>query len=184
MGISRYFKINNWKQRLIRKNKLVNKIVCSLQYDDLFALEGLKIDRKDLSSTDFISFFDNMVPNWQKICPDKYSKKFLEFYISYFILAPTEEDTFLDAAGGVDTYAGALPCRKKYLLDIKISERLKNKYGGQIKYIENDISRIPLPDLSVNKIACHHSFEHFQKKAIWILSLKCKGFSRRRADAA
>jgi predicted SAM-dependent methyltransferase len=164
--ISKYFKIDNWKERLGSKNRIINKMIRSLKYDDLLDVRNLQVAKKDFSSAGYMTFLSEIVPNWEGINPYRYYKKFMEFYISYLLLNPSENDVILDAAGGIDTYVSSLPCKKKYVSDVNISDRFKNAYGKRdIVFIERSAANIPLADGSVNRISCHHSIEHFQADA-------------------
>lgn len=71
----------------------------------------------------------------------------------------------LDAAGGKSNYLKAIKLiygiNELYLTD-HIYEGVKELEDG-IKIVGGDISKIHLKDKSVDKIACHHAFEHFQQ---------------------
>ncbi len=91
-------------------------------------------------------------------------KKALEFFFSAHILDIEKKDILLDAAGDELDYLSAV--RKTFnpsrlILEDRIyTKRIKK---NNILIIGGDASRIPLPDASVNKITCHHSFEHFKQ---------------------
>ena len=110
-------------------------------------------------------------------------KKGLEFFFSSKLLDIKSTDIVLDAAGGRSNYLKAVRhnhnVAELYLTD-HIYEGVKLLDDG-IKIVGGDISSIHLDDNSINKIACHHAFEHFQgdKDVAFILEayriLKDKG---------
>lgn len=91
-------------------------------------------------------------------------KKALEFFFSSKLLNIGRDDHVLDAAGGRSGYLNAIRniygCRNIYLSD-HIYRGVKKDPDG-ITIIGGDISKINFPDSSIDKIACHHAFEHFQ----------------------
>ena len=78
------------------------------------------------------------------------------------MLKPSPEHVFLDAAGGARGYLARLACKRRLLQDIRISQSTRDQLGPGVEYIEGDAGAIPLPDKSVDRISCHHSFDHFQ----------------------
>ena len=92
-------------------------------------------------------------------------KKGLEFFLSANLLNLKPEDEILDAAGGRSDYLKAIRLNghkgKLYLNDhifhgVRIDSHGVNIVGG-------DVADIQLPDQSIDKLSCHHAFEHFQK---------------------
>lgn len=75
------------------------------------------------------------------------------------------EDIVIDVGGGELSYVPRLPCKKKYLQDIHISNKVKELYDQEVQFLECDACKIPLDDQSIDKICVHHSFEHFQKNS-------------------
>lgn len=92
-------------------------------------------------------------------------KKALEFFFSMELLEINPQDHLLDAAGGESGYLDALRetkgCLNVYLSDHIYSGLHINSSG--LKIVGGDIGCIALPDRSVDKIACHHAFEHFKR---------------------
>jgi len=68
----------------------------------------------------------------------------------------------MDAAGGIDTYLKDIECERRILQDIRISTDIRSRLGNNVEYIESDAGHMNLSDESVDKMSCHHSFEHFQ----------------------
>jgi predicted SAM-dependent methyltransferase len=162
--MKKYLNINSWRTYFKKRNAILDNHVRPIKYDDLKKLKGVEISKVDIASNEYKEILGKIFPNWNTICPDPYYKKFLEFSLSWISLSPEDDEVMLDAAGGIDTYINNIKCKKKYVSDIKISKEVKNKYGQEIGYLESDVSNISLPNSSVDKIACHHSFEHFQAK--------------------
>jgi SAM-dependent methyltransferase len=95
----------------------------------------------------------------------KRPKKLLELFVSASLLRITPRDVYLDAAGGYFTYAGRIPAAQTLLSDIDIAPPLLADLPRGVDVLDAPADRIPLPDSSVDKISCHHSFEHFQQDA-------------------
>lgn len=90
-------------------------------------------------------------------------KKALEFFFSAYLLRINKTDIILDAAGGKSNYLFGIRNiygPSKLILHDHIYDKAEEKNGLWI--IGGDISNILLPDESVDKISCHHSFEHFK----------------------
>jgi len=102
------------------------------------------------------------VPEWKTRFGDIRHKKLLEFFTTFTLLNPQPEHSFLDGAGGIHTYVSVLECRERYLQDAKVTDWLRRQVGKGVVCIEGDAGAIPLPDAHVDRVACHHSFEHFQ----------------------
>ena len=93
-----------------------------------------------------------------------FHKKGLEFFFSAELLDLNEKDVVLDAAGGRSRYLHALKGNGHngdlYLTD-HLYSGLSKKDGIQV--VGGDISKLDLHDCSIDKISCHHAFEHFQE---------------------
>lgn len=91
-------------------------------------------------------------------------KKALEFFFSFQLLGIKEGECILDAAGGDMTYLRALkntaPRHRQILADHIYSGKRAKKDGTIL--LGGDISSLQLPNGSIDKITCHHAFEHFQ----------------------
>jgi SAM-dependent methyltransferase len=151
-------------RKAIRKslplNSRLNRHVRALSHDRLSAIPDLNVGLLELKSEEHLTWLGKFLPDHGFSSP--FFKKPIEFYATYQILAPSANDVFLDAAGGVYTYLHRIPARIRYMQDLQISPLLRTRLGDQIQYIESDAGAIPLPDASVDKISCHHSFEHFE----------------------
>lgn len=92
-------------------------------------------------------------------------KKGLEFFLTSYLIEPKANESILDAAGGHSLYLKALSLNghkgEIYLTD-HIFEGVTKRADG-VNIVGGDITRISLPDNSVDKITCHHAFEHFQE---------------------
>ena len=94
----------------------------------------------------------------------EHHKKGLEFFFSAHILGIEDEHAVLDAAGGRSYYLKAVRANtsaKRLFLTDHIYDGIKESEEG-IKIVGGDISAIQLEDASIDRIACHHAFEHFQ----------------------
>ena len=92
-------------------------------------------------------------------------KKGLEFFFSSLILDINENDIVLDAAGGRSNYLKSVKLNSntnELILTDHIYEGINEDKDG-IKIVGGNIASIHLSDSSVNKIACHHAFEHFKE---------------------
>lgn len=91
-------------------------------------------------------------------------KKRLEFIFTARLLELSPGDKLLDAAGGKSPY---LDFARSYfgINDVYLSDHI---YTGisiheGLTIVGGAVDSINLPDGSINKIACHHAFEHFKK---------------------
>ena len=91
--------------------------------------------------------------------PIKNHKKNLELFISHKILDIKPTDVYMDVACGNNNYLSTIKCRKKIAQDLKLSRAIKKM--KDVDFVESDASDIPLKANSIDKISCHHSFEHF-----------------------
>ena len=144
-------KIKNW-------NEIIDSRAIPLKYEE--------IDYKNKIIVDVDS---KKVEDWLKqgdLChfvTDYIHKKGLEFFFSYYLLN-INDHVILDAAGGKSSYLKAVKMNSKatslYLTD-HIFNGIKEIDDG-VKVVGGDISSISLGDESIDRIACHHAFEHFQ----------------------
>jgi hypothetical protein len=120
------------------------------------------ITHLEFRKSDYVHWVMDFFPDWKKRYGHIYHKKLIELYATYHILNPTKKDLYMDVAGGFNSYIHKMECSKRYVQGIKISEQLRRFFGGNIEYIQSDAAQIPLPNSSLDKMSCHHSFEHFQ----------------------
>lgn len=94
-------------------------------------------------------------------------KKALEFFFSFKILNPRPEHHLMDLAGGRSQYLPALRrmhrCTHLYLSDHIFTGVTTNE--DQTIVVGGDAGKIQLADGSLDRIACHHAFEHFQDQS-------------------
>ena len=91
-------------------------------------------------------------------------KKGLEFFFSSKLLDVAHSDAVLDAAGGRSGYIEAIRINhapKELLLTDHIYSGIVKLEDG-VTVVGGDISRMDIEDKKIDKIACHHAFEHFQ----------------------
>ena len=159
--------MTNISRRIIRKlkgwNTKLDKVAVGVSDQELEALLGRKTIAFDRSTDDFQRWIEDA--NLKEF--QKYSyphKKALEFFFSASILDIKANDVVLDAAGGKSNYLSAIkntynPARL-VLTDHIYPETTQE---GDVLIAGGDISQIDLGDASIDKISCHHAFEHFQE---------------------
>lgn len=156
--------IKKMLDKIIRKkikwNTIVDQEVNSIQFEQVIFANKRKIN---VASDEIRQWLKK--GNLHEFNHKKIHKKGLEFFFSSYLLDFKQSDILLDAAGGRSNYLKAVKLNHKlnslYLTD-HIYEGVKELSDG-IKVVGGDISAIHLEDESVDKIACHHAFEHFQK---------------------
>ena len=129
---------------------------------------GVDLQRLDFSSQDFLAWQDRAPAIVQKYVAQpagRDHKKLVEFFVSYRLTEQAGTGTILDAAGQNPDYLQIirellLPSRC-ILNDIVIPDTSTTG----IEYLKSSADSIAVPDLSVDRIACHHSFEHFRGNA-------------------
>jgi len=163
----KYFILNNYFRIIFKSllgyNVFIDKKVNPVPYDDLGKLRNIAVERIDFSNKEYKAWVNQFFPQWRTQFGNIRHKKLVEFFSTYKKLSPQANDVFMDAAGGIKSYLPKINCKKKYMQDIRISSNLKQQLGNLIEYVECDGGKIPLPGESIDKISCHHSFEHFQK---------------------
>ncbi len=150
-------------QSYLPPNLLANRRLRPFPAERLGEALGVPFRYLDATSVEYLGWLEQVAPLYGTGGP--FSKKPLEFFGTWRLLDTRPEDVFLDAAGGVYTYLDRLTARERYLHDLAIGPGLRERLGPQVKYLESDAAAIPLPDASVDRIACHHSFEHFEGDA-------------------
>ncbi len=144
-------------------NLLANRLLRPFPAERLPGAAGVPFRYLDATSEEYLAWLSKVAPAYGGDGP--FSKKPLEFFGTWTLLEPRPQDVFLDAAGGVFTYLDRLCARERYLHDLAIGPTLRERLGPGVRYLESDAAAIPLPDASVDKISCHHSFEHFEGEA-------------------
>jgi SAM-dependent methyltransferase len=88
----------------------------------------------------------------------------LEYLASLRALAPAAGEVLLDAAGGASgEYLRAARDFVGAALELVGQDALAGRVDeAGIRFVSGSVDRIALADASVDAIACHHSFEHFQ----------------------
>ncbi len=158
------------ERSLVPPNFIVDKIIRPVCLDELRKLSGVEVADLDFDSACLYQWVKRYFPEWRDRLGDLRHKKLVEFFTTFTLLAPGADDAFMDAAGGYDTYLPKLSCKAKYVQDIRISRELRARLDNKVEYIESDARNISLPDQSVDKISCHHAFEHFQDDSdIWFV---------------
>ncbi|MBN1363947.1 MAG: class I SAM-dependent methyltransferase [Syntrophaceae bacterium] len=116
----------------------------------------------DINKNDLKRWCDQYVPDWETSFGDIRHKKIIEFFCSYNLLRLCPKDILMDVAGGTYGYLKTAEVARRILQDRAIANFIIEALGTEVDYIESDAGNIPLPENSIDKISCHHSFEHFQ----------------------
>ncbi len=144
-------------------NLVVDRLVRSLDWEELArGLENIGLGTLELVSSELRDWAGEYYPGYAATFGDFRHKKLIEFFVSYTVLGPEPCHVFMDAAGGANGYLAKLTCQRKILQDIRVPDATRAIVGPDVDYIEGDAGSIPLPDGSVDRISCHHSFEHFR----------------------
>ena len=131
--------------------------------ETLTKVSCLTREQIDLGPQEHMKFLERYFPNWEKFFSDPFYKKLLELHSSWRLLEIRPEDTYLDLAGGLYTYTGFLDSRRKLLNDRYVTPSLREEMKKQgVEIVESPAQCMPLDDCTVDKISCHHSFEHFR----------------------
>ena len=143
-------------------NRIVDRIVKPVSSDKLEALKDVTLEHFDINADEYQSWVQAYYGDWRDTFGSRWHKKLLEFYTTFETLQPGNQDVFMDAAGALNSYVHNLKCKRVYMQDLRVSPKVRSQLGSHVTCIEGDAGAIPLPDSSIDKIACHHSFEHFQ----------------------
>ena len=157
--------LKDFKSKYSKKipyNFIVDNLIKPVPFKELERLKGIELKYFYIESNNYKKWVYAYFPKWRKKFKNIQQKKLVEFYATFTLLNPSQGDVFMDSAGGADTYLMLLKCNKRYLQDIHISEEVKFTFGSDIEYIQSNVDNIPLPEESIDKLSCHHSFEHFQ----------------------
>ncbi len=151
--------LNKFFRKTKKWNLIIDKITTTINYNEI----NCKHKRKaNVSQTLIVDWLTS--GNLEEFIKKDIHKKGLEFFFSSYLLELNENDIVLDAAGGKSNYLQAIKlnskCKELYLTD-HIYEGIHEQSNG-VKIVGGDISSIHLMEKSINKIACHHAFEHFQ----------------------
>ncbi|MGA1871254.1 MAG: methyltransferase domain-containing protein [bacterium] len=164
--LKKYFSLYNYYRFIAKKigyNLIIDKMVKPISFHELSKIKGVNLEYFDINKSEYKLWVKKYYPDWESQFGCIFHKKLIEFYITFSFLTPKPDDIFMDAAGAVNSYISNLKCKKKYLQDNRIPQSIRAKLGNDIHYIESDGGSIPLSNRSVDKISCHHSFEHFQE---------------------
>jgi SAM-dependent methyltransferase len=158
--------INNLKWQLLTFLKLnnlkINKILHAVS-DVEFKQIPTNLSKLELSSSEYNRLLQ--CPMLQPYAKLSYAHtKPLEYLTTIKLLDFQDGDRILDAAGGekaeyIEVLNAFTNCETvTYCQD----SLLEGQKSGAISYIGGSIDSVPLPDGSLDKISCHHSFEHFR----------------------
>jgi SAM-dependent methyltransferase len=146
-------------------NFILNRYSSLRAVPSVMVAQGLNLipDRLDLDPADHMKFLSQYYPKWKEGFSDPFHKKFLELHVSWRLLDIRPNEAYLDLAGGLFTYAGYVNAGKKLLNDRYVNPSLRGELIRQgVEIVESFAQSMPLEDCSVDKISCHHSFEHFR----------------------
>lgn len=175
MSLGQYLNPKNYLRYLVKRiapyggcfppNYIVDKMINSVDFTELKKLDGVEVDTLNINSDQYYEWVNTFFPSWKTVFNHIEHKKLLELYSTFKLLDLRPSDVYLDAAGGRYTYINQLKCSKKILQDLHISEQFKTGMSKDVELLECGVSQISLEDEGVDKISCHHSFEHFQGDA-------------------
>ena len=148
-----------------KHNLIIDKAVKVEPLDKIKSCCDFSVDRLDFDKIRYERWLSSFFPEWQKRYGYILHKKIIELFVTYQMLDLQEDDEYMDAAGGINTYADRIKCKKRYLQGVSASSELRSALGNEIDYIQGDAAKIDLPDESLTKISSHHSFEHFQSNS-------------------
>lgn len=124
---------------------------------------GIQTRRMWLDAKEHGEFLCRFYPDWREHFTDAFYKKLLEMHATWRLLEIKGEDTYLDLAGGCYTYAGRVHAKKQLLNDRHVNPVLRAELIARgVGLVQSSAENLPLPDRSIDKISCHHSFEHFR----------------------
>ena len=149
----------------LKYNMIIDKVLNVEPLETIRSNYDFLVTRLEIGKNDYENWVLHFFPDWEKRFSHIYHKKLIELYVTYSILNLNDDDAYMDVAGGVNTYIHKINSKARYMQSIDISNHLKMFLGNNIKYIESDAAKIPLPDKSLSKMSSHHSFEHFQDKS-------------------
>lgn len=149
----------------LKYNIIIDKVLNVEPLESLRDNYDFVINRLEIGKSDYEHWVLHFYPDWEKRFSHIYHKKLIELYATYSILNFDDDDTYMDVAGGINTYIHKINCKGRYMQSINVTNQLKMFLGNDIEYIESDAAKIPLPDKSLSKMSSHHSFEHFQDKS-------------------
>ena len=162
MSTSLHDHLRSWRKRFLH-NLIIDNLVTPVSYDEIASVQGVGLGRLDMSGDEYQKWVQRFFPAWRRRFGHLQHKKLIELFATHTLLDPQTDDVFMDAAGGGNTYLVNLSCSKRYLQDLSISQELRSHLGNGIEYVESDAGDIPLPASSIDKVSCHHSFEHCRR---------------------
>ena len=133
-------------------NIIIDKVINVEPFETIKKHFDFDINQLELEKSEYEHWVLHFFPDWGKRYGHLYHKKLIELYVTYFILDPVNDDTYMDVAGGFNTYIDKINCMRKYIQSIIISNELKTFFGSEILYIQSDAAKIPVPEESLSKM--------------------------------
>src|SRR5687767_10413411 len=87
-------------KRLFPRNLVADRVIAPVPAPELRTSVGLPVAECEVKLEDLLVWAERFAPSTVEDRRVTRNKKLLELYMSYRLLAPTESDTYLDAAGG------------------------------------------------------------------------------------
>lgn len=143
----------------------IDQVAKRIGYDDLVSANPCEVEKLHFDKATYQNWVNTVFPEWPRRYGDIAHKKLIELFVTFQILEPDADDTYLDAAGGRNSYADRIKCKIKYLHVYQLNRYLNHQYANKVQFVEGDAAKIDLDDGSISKISCHHSFEHFQNQS-------------------
>lgn len=143
-------------------NVLLNKEVASIGDNILCELSDINIKQIDLQKERYLDWVNIYFPDYKVKFNYAFHKKIIELYSSWAFLEILNKDVYMDVGGGEYTYINSINAHRKILQDIRISKKLMLRMSTGIEFLECSAGDIKIQNHCVDKISCHHAFEHFQ----------------------
>lgn len=143
----------------------IDRVAKPIHFEALHRARPCEVEKRHFDKAFYKDWVNTFFPEWPRRYRQLEHKKLIEMFVSFQILQPAADDTYLDAAGGRNAYADRVNCKQKYLHVYQLNRSLIHQYGNKVDFIEGDAANIGLDDASISKISCHHSFEHFQDQS-------------------
>lgn len=144
-----------------RANTVIDHLIAPVRFSDLGQLSGCRIETIELDLARYKSWIRRHFKFQLAKRGDFRHKKFTEFFVTFSLLEPGPHDVVMDAGAGSQGYLSFVESKQRILQDVAISLKTRRRLRG-VDFVQCDAGNISVQDRTVDKISCHHSFEHFR----------------------